>query len=43
MLGSSVLLMLFLYTGKRLSRLEGGVLLTCYGTYVALSFTVLGG
>lgn len=40
MLGTSVLLLLFLYTGRRLSRREGGVLLVCYGIYVWLSFTV---
>ena len=39
MLGSSVLLLVFLYTGRRLSRLEGGVLLVGYGVYVGLSFT----
>lgn len=40
MLGAALLLALFLYTGRRLSRLEGGLLLVGYGTYVALSFTV---
>jgi len=39
MLGTSLLLLLFLYTGHRLSRLEGGVLLAGYGVYVGLSFT----
>jgi len=43
MLGSSLMLLLFLYTGRRLSRLEGGVLLACYGAYVGLSFTAYGG
>ncbi len=43
MLGSSLMLLLFLYTGRRLSRLEGGVLLACYGVYVGLSFTTYGG
>jgi cation:H+ antiporter len=43
MLASSVLLFLFLYTGRRLSRLEGGVLLTAYGVYLGLSFTAFGG
>ena len=43
MLGSSLLLLLFLYTGRRLSRLEGGVLLAGYGVYVALSFITYGG
>ncbi|MBA6289159.1 calcium/sodium antiporter [Colwellia sp. MB3u-4] len=43
MLASSVLLFLFLYTGRRLSRLEGGILLATYGVYVSLSFTAFGG
>ena len=43
MVGTSVLLLLFLYTGSRLSRLEGAILLGCYGLYVWLSFTVFGG
>jgi cation:H+ antiporter len=43
MLGAALLLMLFLYTGRRLSRLEGGVLLVGYSVYVALSFTVFSG
>jgi len=42
MLGTSLLLLLFLYTGNRLSRLEGGILLAGYGIYVALSFTQFG-
>lgn len=42
MLGSSILLLLFLYTGRRLSRLEGGILLFGYLLYVGLSFTVFG-
>jgi cation:H+ antiporter len=42
MLGASVLLALFLYTGRRLSRLEGGVLLFSYGIYLWLSFAVFG-
>ena len=40
MLGASLLLLLFLYTRRRLSRLEGGVLLVGYGVYLGLSFTV---
>jgi cation:H+ antiporter len=40
MLGASLLLLLFLYTGQRLSRLEGGTLLVCYLVYLTLSFTV---
>lgn len=43
MLGTSLLLLLFLYTGRHLSRTEGGVLLVGYGVYVWLSFTVFGG
>ncbi|MGB5538796.1 MAG: calcium/sodium antiporter [Gammaproteobacteria bacterium] len=43
MLGAALLLMLFLYTGRRLSRMEGGLLLIGYGVYVGLSFTVFGG
>ena len=43
MLGTSLLLLLFLYTGSRLSRLEGGILLGGYGMYVWLSFTVFSG
>ncbi|UYG09163.1 calcium/sodium antiporter [Halomonas sp. M4R1S46] len=42
MLGTSLILLLFLYTGSRLSRLEGGLLLLGYGVYVSLSFTVFG-
>ncbi|MCP1673598.1 cation:H+ antiporter [Natronocella acetinitrilica] len=38
MLGASVLLLLFLYTGRRLSRLEGGTLVGLYAIYVAASF-----
>lgn len=40
MLGTSLLLLLFLYTQSRLSRLEGGMLLAGYSTYIWLSFTV---
>ena len=43
MLGTSLLLLLFLYTGSRLTRLEGGILLGGYGMYVWLSFTVFSG
>lgn len=42
MLGAALLLILFLYTGRRLSRLEGGLLLIGYGIYLGLSFTVFG-
>ncbi len=38
MLATSLLLLLFLYTGGRLNRAEGGVLLAGYGAYVGLSF-----
>lgn len=40
MLGTSLILLLFLYTGKRLSRLEGGLLLFGYAAYLSLSFTL---
>lgn len=40
MLSASVLLWLFLYTGKRLSRLEGGVLLLGFLGYVWFSFSI---
>lgn len=40
MLGSAVALMLFLYTGLRLSRWEGGLLLASYAVYVWLSFAM---
>jgi cation:H+ antiporter len=43
MLGTSLLLLLFLYTGARLNRLEGAILLAGYGLYVGLSFTTIGG
>lgn len=43
MLGTSLLLLIFLYTGRRLSRVEGGILLVSYGAYVWLSFTVFSG
>lgn len=42
MLGTSLLLLLFLYTGQRLTRWEGGVLVVGYAGYVALTFTVFG-
>lgn len=40
MLATSLLLLLFLYTGSRLSRFEGGLLLLAYGIYLYLSFTL---
>ncbi|MDP3608340.1 MAG: calcium/sodium antiporter [Methylophilus sp.] len=42
MLGTSLILLLFLYTGSRLSRLEGGLLVFGYAAYLVLSFTVFG-
>jgi len=43
MLGSALVLLLFLFTGRRLSRVEGGLLLAAYVAYAGLSFTVFGG
>ena len=43
MLGTSLLLLFFLYTERRVSRVEGGALLVGYGIYVWLSFTVFSG
>jgi len=43
MVGTALLLLLFLYTGRRISRAEGGLLLVGYSIYVWLSFTVFGG
>jgi cation:H+ antiporter len=43
MLGTSVLLLLFLYTQRRLGRWEGVMLLVCYGIYLGLSFAVFSG
>ncbi|GHD46703.1 cation:H+ antiporter [Marinobacter persicus] len=40
MLGTTLILLFFLYTGSRLSRFEGALLLLGYGVYIALSFTV---
>lgn len=34
MLATAALILLFLYTGRRLSRAEGAVLLACYGAYL---------
>lgn len=42
MLGVSVLLFLFLYTGKTVTRLEGCILLLGYLTYVFFSFIMFG-
>ena len=43
MLSVAVLLLVFLYTGRRLSRFEGGVLLAGYAAYLGVSFFALGG
>lgn len=42
MLVTAVLLFIFLWSGRRLNRLEGGVLLVGYFAYIAASFTVVG-
>lgn len=42
MLGASFILVAFLFTGHRLNRLEGALLLLGYGAYIALSFTLFG-
>lgn len=39
MLAAALLVLLFLYTGRRISRLEGGILLIGYGLYLGLSLT----
>jgi cation:H+ antiporter len=41
MLSSAVLVLIFLYTARRLSRLEGALLLGAYGAYLLVSFTVI--
>ncbi|MDX1705668.1 calcium/sodium antiporter [Pseudidiomarina sp.] len=38
LLGTAVLLLVFLYTGRRLSRLEGSILFSAYVGYILLSF-----
>lgn len=43
MVGASLLLFLFLFTRRGISRLEGGMLLTGYAVYVGLSFTIFSG
>lgn len=43
MLATSLIVLLFLFTGRKLSRGEGGLLLLGYGVYVGLSFTVFSG
>lgn len=42
MLGASLVLFLFLYTGRRVNRMEGFILLIAYTIYVALTFTIFG-
>ena len=42
LLGTAVLILLFLYTSRRLTRLEGVTLLAGYGLYLWVSFSVLG-
>ncbi len=42
MLGASLALLLFLHTGRRLSRFEGALLLFGYAAYLGLGFTVYG-
>ncbi|WP_106375064.1 calcium/sodium antiporter [Vreelandella songnenensis] len=41
MLGASAILMVFLYTGLRLSRGEGALLLLGYAAYLTASFTII--
>lgn len=36
MIGASLLIVIFAATGLRINRIEGGILLACYGLYVAL-------
>ena len=43
MLGAALLLIVFLYTGRKLSRTEGGLLVIGYGLYLWLSFTTFVG
>lgn len=38
MLGASLVLLVFLYTGRKLSRVEGAILLSGYVVYIILSF-----
>jgi cation:H+ antiporter len=42
MVGTAALLLVFLYTGRCLSRREGGVLMAGYAAYVALGFLAFG-
>lgn len=43
LLGTSLLLWLFLYTGRQISRIEGACLLLAYGLYLWLGFTTFSG
>lgn len=43
LLGLSLLVMLFLYTSRKLSRWEGGILFLCYVAYILVSFTLFPG
>jgi len=43
LIGLSLLILLFLYTGRRLTRPEGGILLMGYIVYIILSFTLFPG
>jgi cation:H+ antiporter len=43
MLGASLVLLVFLFTGRRLSRIEGAILLAGYGLYIGLGFTLFPG
>ncbi len=43
MLATAAILFVFLYTDRRISRMEGGLLLASYGLYLFLSFAVLPG
>ena len=42
MLGVALLLLVFLYTGRRLNRIEGGLLLVGYAAYIGASYSVIG-
>jgi cation:H+ antiporter len=42
MIGVAVLVFMFLYTGRRLSRVEGGILLLGYAAYIGASFFAVG-
>lgn len=43
MLGVAILLIVFLYTGRRVSRIEGALLLASYLVYVSVSYTLIAG